>query len=135
MQTNTTFGQFEDLFPLMPVPIALIAYHLRALIETLAPNATEIPKPKENHAEYALRVGEGHSKQAEIFGYLCPMDKYVRLGFYYGDALPDPGGLMVREGKRLMHVKVHTLAEANRPEIRALIVAAVQERKTTLGNK
>jgi hypothetical protein len=135
MQTNTTYGQFEDLFPLMPVPMALIAYHLRALIETLASNAVETPKPKESHAEYSLRLGDGHSKQAEIFGYISPMDQYVRLGFYYGDVLPDPGGLLVSEGKRLRHVKIPTLAAAKQPEIRALIVAAIQERTRTLAPK
>lgn len=131
MQTNTSYGQFEDLFPLLPVPIALTAYHLREMIETLLPNATETPKPKENHAEYAI----GSGKQSEVFSYICPMEQYVRLGFYYGDALPDPAGLLVAEGKRMKHVKIPTLTEAQKPEIRALIVAAIQERKTTLAGK
>lgn len=131
MHTNTTFGQFEDLFLFLPVPIALTAYHLREVIETILPGATEIPKPKENHAEYAI----GKGKQSEIFGYICPMEKYVRLGFYYGDALPDPVGVLVGEGKRMRHVKISTLAEAQKPEIRALIAAAIQERKNTLARK
>ena len=137
MHTNPSFGTFEDLFPLLPVPIALIAYRVRDLIEAVYPTATETPKPKENHADYALgqSPGPGSGKRNEIFGYLCPMEKYVRLGFYYGDALPDPAGLLVGEGKRLRHVKIHTLAEAERPEIRALIVAAVQERKASVSQK
>ncbi len=131
MQTNTTYGQFEDLFILLPVPIALTAYHLRELIETLLPKGAEIPKPKENHAEYAI----GSEKPSEVFGYICPMEKYVRLGFYYGDALPDPADLLLEEGKRMRYVKISTLAEAQAPEIRALIVAAIQERKNTLAGK
>ena len=129
MQTNTALGHFEDLFIMFPVPIVHIAYRVRELVEAIYPNAAEIPKPKENHAEYAI----GSGKRSEIFSYICPMEKYVRLGFYYGDALPDPAGVLVGEGKRLRHVKLFTMAEAERPEIRALITAAVQERKKTLG--
>ncbi len=128
MQTNATFGEFEDLFLYLPVPVVHIAYHVRDLIEGVYPKAIETPKPKENHADYALGTGKG----SEIFSYICPMDKYVRLGFYYGDVLPDPAGLLVNEGKRMVHVKLYTLAEAARPEIRALLVAAVQERKLKL---
>ncbi|HLF88585.1 MAG TPA: hypothetical protein VI451_06565 [Anaerolineales bacterium] len=137
MHTNSSRGTFEDLFPLLPVPIAHIAYHLRGLIGDIYSNTTEIPKPKENHADYAV----GSGKRNEIFGYICPMEKYVRLGFYYGGALPDPAGLMVGEGKvgnsvsALRHVKIYSLAEAERPEICALIQAAVQERKSALGVK
>jgi hypothetical protein len=40
--------------------------------------------------------------------------------------------LLVGEGNRLRHVKLYTLDEAERPEIRALIQAAVQERKSVL---
>jgi hypothetical protein len=128
MHTNTSSGTFEDLFPMLPVFIAHISYRLRELIEAIYPHATETSKPKENHAAYAV----GSNKRNEIFGYICPMEKYVRLGFYYGDALPDPAGLLVGEGKRLRHIKLYTLADAERPEIRALIAAAVQERKATL---
>ena len=125
MHTNPSSGTFEDLFPMLPVSIAHISYRLRELIEAVSPHVTETSKPKENHADYAI----GSNKRNEIFGYICPMEKYVRLGFYYGDALPDPARLLVGEGKRLRHIKLYTLAEAERPEIRALIAAAVQERK------
>jgi len=136
MHTNESRGTFEDLFSLLPVSIALIAYHLRGLFESITPALTEIPKPKENHAEYAIGPGKRRwVHRDEVFGYICPMEQYVRLGFYYGDALPDPAGLLSGEGKRLRHVKLTTLAEAERPEIRALIKAAVQERKAALGIK
>ena len=144
MHTNPSRGTFEDLFPLLPVPIAhrmaTIAYHLRGLVEAVYPDATDgkavsaIPKPKKNHAEYALgqSPGPGSGKRNAIFGYICPMEKYVRLGFYYDGALPDPSGLLVGEGNRLRHVKLYTLDEAERPEIRALIQAVVQERMSAL---
>lgn len=128
MQTNPALGYFEDLFPLLPVPIALLAYRLRDLIENVAPKAFEMPNPKEHHADYGL----GPNRR-EFFSYLCPMDTCVRLGFYYGDALPDPAGLLIKEGKGIRHIQLTTLADVDRPEIRALLQAAVAERKTVLG--
>jgi hypothetical protein len=60
---------------------------------------------------------------------------YVRLGFYYGGGLPDSKKRLVGEGKRLRHIKIHSLVEADRPEVRRLLVAAIQERKKTLRRK
>lgn len=131
LQTNTTYGQFEDLFTFLPVPIALLTYELRDMIEKIIPDAVEIPIPKENHADYALPSGKRH----DVFAYICPTEKNVRLGFYYGDSLPDPTGVLLPEGKRQRYVGLTTVAEAHRPEIRALILAAIQERNNVLGNK
>ena len=71
MHTNPSHGAFKDLFPLLPISIAhrmaTIAYHLRGLVEAVYPDATDgkavsaIPKPKKNHAEYA--VGSGNLKR------------------------------------------------------------------------
>ena len=90
-----------------------------------------MPRPAENHAEY----GVGLNRATEIFGYLCPVKDYVRLGFYYGSALPDPRKRLVGEGERLRHIKIYSLVEADRPEVRRLLVAAIHERKKTLRRK
>ena len=58
---------------------------------------------------------------------MCPLARYVRLGFFHGAGLPDPAGLLEGEGKRLRHVKVWTLEQAERPEMRALVAAAWAE--------
>ncbi|GAB4580670.1 MAG: hypothetical protein Fur0022_34120 [Anaerolineales bacterium] len=126
MNTNTSFSHFEELFILLPVSITLITYRLRDVIEEAAPKGLETPIPKENHADYSLGPNRW-----DTFCYLSPLEKHVQLGFYYGDALPDPASLLVYEGKRTRHVKIHTLAEAEQPEIRTLILAATQERKTS----
>ena len=63
------------------------------------------------------------------------MKDYVRLGFYYGGALPDPRKKLVGEGKRLRHIKIYSLVEVDRPEVRRLLAAAIQERKKTFRRK
>jgi hypothetical protein len=126
MQTDTSRGTFADVIHNSPPTMAAIAHQLRDLIAELYPDVIEIPKPAEQHIAYAT----GRDKASQIFGYICPLAQYVRLGFYYGGGLPDPEGLLVGSGKRLRHIKLYTPAEAAHPAIRALIAAAVQERQT-----
>jgi len=111
--------------------VAAIAYRLRKLLASIYPDVTEVPGPAEQHVEYGI----GLNRSTEIFGYLCPVKDYVRLGLYYGGALPAPGKRLVGEGKRLRHIKISLLDEAARPEVRRLLVAAIQERRKTLRRK
>ncbi len=128
MRLDTSRGTFEDVIRRSNPSIAAIACRLRDIIAEVYPDVVEVPRPDEQHASY----GVGPNKVTEIFGYICPMKDYVRLGFYYGGALPDPNGLLVGTGKRLRHIKMYSMADADRPEVRRLIKAAVQERKKAL---
>ena len=130
MQTDSSRGTFEEVMGNTTPEVAAIADRLRALIISVYPEVTEVPRPAEQHVDYGIGLN-----RAQIFGYLCPMKDYVRLGFYYGGMLPDPRKRLVGEGKRLRHVKIYSLGEADRPEIRRLVVAAIQERKKTLQRK
>jgi hypothetical protein len=125
MHTDTSRGTFNDVIRNSPPRMAAIARRLRRLIVDIYPEVAEVPRPKEQHTSY----GVGAEKDKEIFGYICPMTDYVRLGFYYGGELPDSKGLLQGEGKRLRHIKIYSLSEVDRPEIRRLLKAAVQEEK------
>jgi hypothetical protein len=128
MKIDTSRGTFEEIIADSSPHIAQIAKRLRDRIAEVYPDVTEIPRPGEQNAGYGI----GSQKQAEIFGYICPLKDYVRLGFYYGNALPDPAKLLVGEGKRLRHIKIYNLAEAERPEIGVFLQAAVAERQQAL---
>lgn len=125
MRTDNQRGTFEDVIQNSPSQIATIAHRLREIIAEIYPDVVEVPRPAEQHASYGI----GLNKVTEIFGYICPLKDYVRLGFYYGGSLPDPSKLLVGTGKRLRHIKIYLLAEAERPEIRLLVEAAIHERK------
>jgi hypothetical protein len=47
--------------------------------------------------------------------------QHVTLGFSRGVDLPDPAGLLRGAGKAMRHVRLTTLADLGRPEIRALL--------------
>lgn len=60
--------------------------------------------------------------------YIAPQQKgYVNFGFFFGAGLPDPKKLLVGEGKRIRHVKIWTVQEANNPALAKLIAATWKE--------
>jgi hypothetical protein len=125
MRTDESRGAFAEVVAESPPAIAEVARLLREMIDSVDADIVEQPRPAENHARYGI----GSGKAGELFGYICPLRDYVRLGFYFGAALPDPDGLLVGEGKRLRHVKIYTIDEAERPAVGRLLEAAVAERK------
>lgn len=128
MHTDESRGTFEDIIHSSTPAAAEIAVSLRHLIQNLFPEVTEVPRPAEQHADYGIRDG----KTVDVFVYICPVNAYVRLGFYYGAALPDPANLLEGSGKRLRHVKLREISDVQRPEIQALITAANEERNRAL---
>ena len=106
----------EAFLAAYPPEVRAIALYLRAAIMRARPDAKEALYAKHNHFDYSL---SGQMREGVI--YVCPTKDYVRLGFYYGGSLDDPARLLVGEGKRLRHVKAHTLEDAQQPEIHALV--------------
>jgi hypothetical protein len=56
---------------------------------------------------------------------VAPHRAHVTLGIARGAALPDPAGLMEGTGKVHRHVKIREAADLERPELRALLAAAL----------
>jgi hypothetical protein len=129
MHTDTRLGTFDDVISGFSAEVVQIARRLRELIETVHPDAVEVPRPGERTAGY----GVGPKKMSETYAYIGVYQRYVNLGFYHGAALPDPGGLLDGAGKQLRHVTVHSLKEVDRPALRQLVAAALQERRAALG--
>lgn len=129
MKTDSRLGTFEDVLHTTTPALAGIARYMRLLIEELHPDAVEVPRPGEPTVAYGI----GPKKMSEAYAYLGPQRASLNLGFYHGAALPDPAGLLEGTGKALRHVKLTTLEQAARPEVRALLVAAREERQQALG--
>lgn len=90
------------------------------------------PTPSRSSA-WASSLGLGEKKMSEAAVYVMPMADRVNFGFYHGAALEDPAGLLEGTGKRLRHMKVRSLAEADDPALRTLVRRAVAERRAALG--
>jgi hypothetical protein len=64
-------------------------------------------------------------RPSDAFVYTTAHAKWVNLGFNFGAVLPDPGGLLQGEGKRIRHVKIAKAADLEMPGVRNLVRAAI----------
>jgi hypothetical protein len=127
-KAETKFGTFEELLNIAAEPMRPIVRRLRGIIQKIDPKAFEVVRLGERSATY----GVGPSKMTEAYAYILPHAKWVNLGFYKGADLDDPDGLLEGTGAKLRHIKVHSLEDADRPDLHAMIRAAFIERKNTL---
>ncbi len=56
----------------------------------------------------------------------------VGLSFYWGAALPDPQGILLGEGTQNRFIRIESAEMLNRPEVEALIAAAIARCKAPL---
>ena len=118
-------GTFDELLAGVEPKLAAIAKRLRAIIRAVDKNTVETVRLGDNAATF----GVGPRKMSDGYAYIMPMRGYINLGFYQGAVLADPKRLLEGTGKGLRHVKIRSLAEANRPPVRALVAAALARRR------
>jgi hypothetical protein len=66
------------------------------------------------------------------FAYTNVFNSHVNVGFFHGDALADPGGLLQGSGKFMRHVTLRPGVAADDALLEALIAAAYQDIKARL---
>ena len=119
-------GTFDELLAGVAPSLAAIARRLRAIIRAVDASTVETVRLGDNAATY----GVGPKKMTDGYAYIMPMRGYINLGFYQGAVLADPARLLEGTGKGLRHVKIRSLAEANRPPVRALVATALVRRRS-----
>ncbi len=127
MQIDPRLGQFEDVVAAAPEHGDMLRA-VRKLVEEVHPSAYEVASRK----ELSVWWGWGDGKMKQGYAYVMPHKAHVNLGFFQGVALPDPARLLEGTGKNLRHVKLQDVKAVATPAIRALLIAARDERKTTL---
>lgn len=120
-------GTFDELLEGVEPDLAAIARRLRTMIRGVDKNTVETVRLGDHAATY----GVGPRKMTDGYAYIMPMRGYVNLGFYQGALLADPERLLEGTGKGLRHIKVRSLAEADRPPVRALVTAALARRRSS----
>ena len=63
------------------------------------------------------------------FGYVNVFTSHVNVGFFHGDALPDPARLLQGNGKFMRHVKLRSGTTTDSTALRNLIEAAYSDIK------
>lgn len=98
--------------------IAEIARHAYDVILDLFPDST-ITVDEQN-----IGFGRGTGYKGLIFT-VAPHRAHVSLGVAGGATMPDPSGLLEGSGKVHRHVKLRSVADIDRPELRALMREAI----------
>jgi hypothetical protein len=101
-----------------------LAWKLRALVLEVFPEAIEQPDAPAN------LIGYGFDRTYK--GLVCGITlhrAHANLMFAQGTQLPDPAGLLVGTGKLARHVRVQQPGDVDRPEVRALLEAAVARKR------
>jgi len=119
-------GTFEELLAGVDPDLAAIARRLRGMIRAVDKGTVETVRLGDHAATY----GVGPKKMTDGYAYIMPMRGYINLGFYQGAQLADPKGLLEGTGKGLRHVKIRSLAEADRAPVRTLVAAALALRRS-----
>lgn len=110
---------FEAFFAGYTPDVRAISRELRAMVKGGMPEANEVLFARHNHIGYLFT-----ESMRDRVCYICPLKDYVRLGFDYGGHLADPERILEGTGKRMRHVKVRTLKEADNPALKQLVEAA-----------
>lgn len=59
--------------------------------------------------------------------------RYANLGFYHGANIESEYPLLEGTGKKLRHIKLHSLEMVKSLEVKDVLLAAMRERKSALG--
>ena len=121
---DAKFGTFDDLLQISDETVRPIAAALREIAFEIDPNTCEVVRLGDRAATY----GVGPRKMIDGYAYILPYKSWVNLGFYQGVDLADPDGLLEGTGKKMRHVKIRSLEDANRSSVRALIRSAFERK-------
>ena len=120
-----THGTFSLVRAAASPSLRPVCDFLRQLIASLDKAGVEVVWPKLQIASF----GVGPKKMTQHYAYIGIQKSHLNLGFYHGTSLEDPAGLLEGSGKNLRHVKLHNMTAAKNPAIRALLVAAINDRR------
>lgn len=126
---SSAHHSFDELIGESDPRVMEIARRLRRLIFDVHPAAVEVVRLGDRAASFGI----GPKKMSEAHSFIMPMNGYVNVGLYFGTSLTDADRLLQGTGTSMRHVKVRSLADADRPALRRLIEAAVEERRRALG--
>ena len=108
----------RDLLGRHSPPVAALAGRVYALVLDVYPDAVVTVDGND------IGFGRTTGYTGLVFT-LAPHTKHVTLGVAGGATMPDPAGLLEGAGRVHRHVKIRSDADLDRPELRALMEAAV----------
>lgn len=98
---------------------AVIGRELMSLIKEVAPDAT-----------FEIKWGQPVFDASGPVGYFRGSAQHVTFGFWRGQSLKDPAGLLEGEGKLMKHLKIRDLATMPKEQLRSWVRQAIELNRT-----
>ncbi|MBW9109179.1 DUF1801 domain-containing protein [Microbacterium ureisolvens] len=121
---TTDSAPFRGILDGRPAVVSEIALAARRLIFDVLPQTVEVVWPAQRSSGY----GTGPKKNSEQFAWILPHAAHVALAFPYGAELDDPAGLLGGTGAKVRNVRLASLADVARFELRTLLEQAMRHR-------
>ncbi len=109
--------------------VAKLIRDARKAMRARLPNAIELVY--DNYNFFVIGYAPNERPSSAIFS-LAAQAKGVALCFLQGAVLPDPKGILRGSGNVVRNVRLESAATLDRPEVRALMKAALERAKTPL---
>ena len=109
--------------------VAKLIRSLRTAVRKRFPAAVELIYDNYNFLVFGFCTTE---RASDCLVSLAAQAKGVSLCFYWGATLPDPHKVLHGAGKQVRWIRLESAATLARPEVRALLDAAVEQAKSPL---
>jgi hypothetical protein len=112
--------------------IAALIRSARAALRKRLPTANELVYDNYNFFVIGYCSTE---RPSDCIASLVANAKGIGLSFYYGATLPDPSGILEGSGSQNRFIRLAGAADLAKPEVEALIAAAIHQARTPLPAK
>ena len=132
MKTPTPEKQLAGFIAKFAPDVAALIRAARKRMRARLPRATEFVY--DNYNFFVIGYGPGERPSEAIFS-LAAQAKGVSLCFLQGAGLPDPKKILRGSGNVVRNIRLESAATLAKPEVRALIDAALERAKVPLDPK
>jgi hypothetical protein len=132
MKTPTPEKQLAGFIAKFAPDVAALIRAARKRMRSRLPRATEFVY--DNYNFFVIGYGPGERPSEAIFS-LAAQAKGVSLCFLQGAGLPDPKKILRGSGNVVRNIRLESAATLEKPEVRALIDAALERAKVPLDPK
>jgi hypothetical protein len=129
VKTATPEKQLAGFIAKFTPEMATLIRAARSKMRQRLPKALELVY--DNYNFFVIGYGPNERPRDAIFS-LAAQAKGLSLCFLQGAGLPDPKGLLRGSGNVVRSIRLESAAALTRPEVRALVAAALQRAKTLL---
>jgi len=129
MPVQTPAGQLAGFIAKFRPEVAKVIRSTRAALRRQFPAAVELVYDNYNFFVIGFCATE---RPSDCIVSLAANAKGVGLSFYYGATLPDPHKILLGGGNQNRFIRLESAATLARPEVQALLEAAVRQARTPL---